>query len=1012
MSSKGGSIEDAKTPPVEEGSPQSSAGCSPQRPQQEHTDDKRLTELLTHLIRVGNQLAAAPNVDELCHQAVITGLTQLGFERMSIWLVDSENELIHGTFGTDEHGQVRDERGQSHPWSAEMRELHLLKKPQELFHHTEAPLYNDANEIVGMGEIGAAALWNGEEVIGLLYVDNLLTHKPIGEERWRIFELYASTLGHLLSLKRTESALRGQEELLSQILDIMPVGVFVLAPGEKIIRYNRAAQEMWELDPTSIEEWSPNAVWVDSRAPVGKDEWAGRRALRFGQRVLHQEVEILRTDGTRRIFLNSGVPLRDSADQPAGAVVVNQDITLSKRREQKLEALARMAQALRPLTSRQSVLQSAVDTFQDVVHAQGIAIILDDGKGRLAFEVAEGDYRSLAGVVVPDELAALEELATLRNGADAEVFLLDSGHGRIDWILNQLAHRPRYGVSAKLVSESNAVGAVLIGFDEKPEEETLSLIGALADTVAAAIQRGQLYDEVTTQANRLDRVMESVNFGLLLLDAQHRIVLANQHAQEMIAHVANAYLGEELVEIAGQNLSRFLTSQNTRSHMQEVHVGSSVYEITTVPVGAEGSDSGWLLVIHDVTRDRAIQSGVQQHQRLAAVGQLAAGIAHDFNNIVAVITLYVQMLQRNPHLSETDHGRLNVIRNQAQNASKLIRQILDFSRQTVIERQPVDLKMLIHESIALWERTLPEHISIVLECEFEAEAQVLAEASSIQQALTNLAVNARDAMPNGGELRVVLRCVHVDEAETPPVTGLKPGVWYEVLVIDNGMGIAAEHLPHVFDPFFTTKEIGKGTGLGLAQVYGIIQQHGGLVTAQSENGTGTTVRLYFPALVSHQGSLPEGEGHESAGEGNETILLVEDNAPAREATSALLEMMGYRVLTAVDGREGLVLFRKHQDSIQLVLSDLVMPEMGGLELCQHIHSHDPKLSILLMTGYPLEREQSHLGQEERIEWLSKPFTVKQLTHAVRRMLDQANRTKDVDVDGGHVDSGDIDGAAS
>jgi PAS domain S-box-containing protein len=988
MSSKGGSTKDAKTPPIGEGNP---------TPQQAHTDDKRLTELLTHLIRVGNQLAAAPSVDELCHQAVITGLTQLGFERMSIWMVDSENELIHGTFGTDEYGQVRDERGQSHHWSAQMRELYLLKKPQDLFHRTEAPLYNDANDVVGMGEVGAAALWNGEEVIGFLYVDNLLTHKPIGDERWRIFELYASTLGHLLSLKRTESALRVQEELLSQILDIMPVGVFVLAPGERITRYNRSAQEMWDFDPASIENWSPNALWVDSRTPVGKDEWAGRQALWYGRRVLNQEVEILRTDGTRRVLLNSGVPLRDAAGESAGAVVVNQDITVSKRREQKLEALARMGQALRPLTSRQSVLRSAVDTFQETLHAQGIAIVLHDGNGRLAFEVAEDDYGSLNGFVVPaefstlNEIMALDELETLNDGSDAQVFLFDNEHGRIGCILDQLAHNPRYGVLAQLVSESHAVGAVLIGFDEKPEADTLSLIGALADTVAAAIQRGQLYDEVTTQANRLDSVMQSVNFGLLLLDPQQRIVLANQHGQEMIAQVANAQLGEELVEIAGQNLSRFLTSQHTRSRAQEVHAGSSTYEIAAVPVGASGSDSGWLLVIHDVTRDRAIQSGIQQHQRLAAVGQLAAGIAHDFNNIVAVITLYVQMLQRNPHLSEADHGRLNVIRDQAQNASKLIRQILDFSRQTVIERQPVDLKKLIHECIALWERTLPEHISIALECEFEGDAKVLAEASSIQQALTNLAVNARDAMPNGGELRVALRFVRLEESETPPVSELKPGAWYEVSVIDNGMGIAAEHLPHIFDPFFTTKEIGKGTGLGLAQVYGIIQQHGGAVTAQSENYIGTTVRLFFPALVSQQASLPEGEGQETAGEGNETILLVEDNAPAREATSALLEMMGYRVLTAVDGREGLALFRKHQDSIQLVLSDLVMPEMGGLELSQHIHSHDPNLAILLMTGYPLEREKSQLGQEDHVEWLSKPFTVKQLTHAVRRLLDQANR---------------------
>ena len=945
-------------------------------------DDSRLSELLTRLIRAGNQLAAAPTVLELCRQAVETGLTQLGFNRMSIWLVESDRRLIRGTYGTDENGQVRDERSYCHSWVEDMRELELLETPQVLFRRTQAPLFNDAKEVVGNGEVGAAALWNGEEVIGLLYIDNLLSQQPMGEDLWRIFELYASTVGHLLSLKRTESALRGKEELLSQILDIMPVGVFVYAPGDVITHFNRAAQELWEFEAHSIGTWSPKATWVSERRPVEKDEWAGWIALSQGKSVLNQEVEIVRADGTRRVLLNSGVPLRDSSGALTGAVIVNQDITESKRREQQLEALAGMSQVLRPLTGQREVLNAIANNLLLNLYAQAVGVVLTNKEGNPIFEAAVGDYASLLGFAAPED--ASDQNADGR----IELRVFDLDHGVANCGFKQFPNVPRYMIIAPLIWERSTVGALVLGFAEVPDSEQLSLIRALADVAAAAIQRGQLYDEVTTQANRLDRVMESVNFGLILLDPQRRVVLANQNAQMKLAQVADVAVGEELTEFAGYKLGRFLTPRSNQSRTQEIGVNGDTYEITTVPVGTTGAEGGWLMVVHDVTRERAIQSSIQQHQRLAAVGHLAAGIAHDFNNIVAVIILYVQMLQRNPTLQEIDQNRLNVIRDQAQNASKLIRQILDFSRQTVIERQPTDLLKLLHESIDFWQRTLPESIAIRLTAEIEGPAQILAEASSIQQALTNLAVNARDAMPNGGELQVFVRAV-VAEQMTPPVIGLNRGRWFEIYVIDNGEGIAPENLPHIFDPFFTTKDIGKGTGLGLAQVYGIVQQHGGLVTAQSEQGKGTSICLFLPALDEDAEGHQAAEVQEMTGEGSETILLVEDNTPAREATAALLEMMGYRVYCANDGRAGFELFHRHAETIQMVLSDLIMPEMGGLELYQNIVETNPAVCMMIMTGYALTDEQHLRPDYAAVDWLQKPFTVKQLTVAVRRVLDRA-----------------------
>jgi PAS domain S-box-containing protein len=805
-------------------------------------DEKQFSELLMRLIGVGNQLAAAPTVDELCRQAVAKGLAQLGFERLSIWLTDNQRRLIQGTYGTGEDGTIRDEHACIHPWADDMNELELLAKPELLYRRTQVPLYDAQKVVVGIGEIGAAALWNEEEAIGLLFTDNLISQKPISEERWRLFQLYASTIGHLLSLKRTESALRSQEELLNQILDMMPVGVFVLTPNDTIARYNRAAEEMWELDKANMETWYPQAVWLHNGQSVQEKEWAGWQALATGKSILNQEVQVTRSDGSRLVLLNSGVSLRDPSGTLAGVVIVNQDITESKRREEQLEALV--------------------------------------------------------------------------------------------------------------------------------------------------VQRGQLYEEVMTQAKRLDRVMESVDFGLILLDPQRRVVLANQHAQVSLHDLVSTVVGEELAAIAGEGIDHFLLTRGNQSRLQEITSDNHIYEVTTLPIGTTGAEEGWLIVIHDVTQERSIQTSIQQHQRLASVGQLAAGIAHDFNNIIAVILLYVRMLQRNEQLLEIDQSRLNVIREQAQNASKLIRQILDFSRQTVIEREPTDLEKLIEGSMALWERTLPESISLDFDVQSAEPAWIMAEASSLQQALTNLAVNARDSMPNGGNLSIVLSSLCVNKSEADSIAGLESGIWHKVEVADSGSGIAPEHLPHIFDPFFTTKEVGKGTGLGLAQVYGIVQQHGGIVTAESQVGVGTTISLYFPAVVEQPSLSGDADGGDLAEGASETILLVEDNGPAREATKALLEMIGYRVLAVGDGRKALSLFERFHESIHLVLTDLVMPEMGGLELLREVRRINREVRLLVMTGYPLAGEQA-LSREGSVEWLQKPFTVKELTQVVRRLLESS-----------------------
>lgn len=365
---------------------------------------------------------------------------------------------------------------------------------------------------------------------------------------------------------------------------------------------------------------------------------------------------------------------------------------------------------------------------------------------------------------------------------------------------------------------------------------------------------------------------------------------------------------------------------------------------------------------------------------------MAAGIAHDFNNIISVIVLYAQMLSRKPYLALQDRERLTVILQQAGNAAHLIQQILDFSRRSVIEPAPLDLLPLLKEMVKMVERTLPETIRLELTYRSE-EYLVHADPTRIQQVAMNLIVNARDAMPEGGKLRLILQRLSVRENEPPPLPELKAGEWVVFSVSDTGVGILPEVQQHIFEPFFTTKPPDRGTGLGLAQVYGIVTQHGGYIGLKSTPGEGTTFDIYLPALPTVHGFradtepvvLPEGQG--------ELILLVEDDMAIRTAVASTLQTLNYRVLLAANGRVGLEIFNMQRDEIALVISDLVMPEMGGTELVHALKRLVPAVKILMITGYPFKGGTGSLDTLGIVGWLQKPVSVFELAQAVKRALE-------------------------
>ncbi len=526
--------------------------------------------------------------------------------------------------------------------------------------------------------------------------------------------------------------------------------------------------------------------------------------------------------------------------------------------------------------------------------------------------------------------------------------------------------------AAPIVLDGEQVGSVAVYTD-------------ITERKQAEVVRERLAAQVRGQAQQLEQILASVPAGVLMLDAKGRVLQANPVAENDLMALAGAKVGDVLTHLGDRALTELLTSPSTKGLWHEIKADRRTFQAIARPVQRGPEPEHWVLVVNDVTREREIRAQLHQQERLAAVGQLAAGIAHDFNNIMATIILYAQLVAKSPNLPERNRERISVVNQQAWYATRLIEQILDFSRRSVLERQTLDLSPLVKEHVKLLRRTLPEHIKIALDVGHESHT-VDADPTRMQQMLTNLAVNARDAMPNGGTLRIGLTRITVEEGASPLNPVMRAGEWIRLTVADTGTGIAPEVVPHVFEPFFTTKGPGEGTGLGLAQVHGIVAQHGGEIRLDSRVGEGTTFTIYMPAQLS-ESEVTKTEVCELSPPGHgETILVVEDNAAFRQALMDMLEQMAYRVLEAANGQEALTVLDEHDD-VALVLSDLVMPEMGGQALLRAMRARHLSIPVVILSGHPLENELERLRSYGLSGWLTKPPEMAQLSFLLANALE-------------------------
>ncbi len=392
-------------------------------------------------------------------------------------------------------------------------------------------------------------------------------------------------------------------------------------------------------------------------------------------------------------------------------------------------------------------------------------------------------------------------------------------------------------------------------------------------------------------------------------------------------------------------------------------------------------------IIQDITEAKQLEEQLRHSQKMEAIGRLAGGIAHDFNNLLTAILGYSQFLLNDLGMNNPLRQDVEMIKQAGERAAALTRQLLTFSRKQALQPQIINLNHIVTNVEQMLRRLLNENIELITIPEAEL-GQVEADPGQIEQVILNLAINARDAMLQGGKLIIETANTYLDEAYARQYIDVKAGPYIELTVSDTGIGMDTETQPYIFEPFFTTKGEGKGTGLGLATVHGIVKQSNGHIRVYSEPGYGTTFKIYLPQIGKIFTGAKQNHSKPESYSGTETILLVEDEKMVRDLAYAILTGHGYTVLQAGNGAQALDIAQQRTEAIHLLLSDVVMPKIGGIALASQLKAIHPETKILLMSGYSINIVERQAIHGANPGFINKPFTVASLSRTVRELLDQ------------------------
>lgn len=514
-----------------------------------------------------------------------------------------------------------------------------------------------------------------------------------------------------------------------------------------------------------------------------------------------------------------------------------------------------------------------------------------------------------------------------------------------------------------------------------------------------AIEQNRAKASLQQCEQRFNDLFENTKDILFTLDLEGRVTSVNRAAEEVLGWSRTEALqmnikslvAPEHVAVCVEMMRRILNEEPL--HHFEIGLVSRdgrkvLMEASARLIRVDGKKAGVQGIARDVTERRHLESVVRQSQKLEAIGRLSGGLAHDFNNLLCVISGHSELLAERLEQNSAAIRSVMQIRKATDSAAALTRQLLAFSRRQVIHPQVVDLNSVVAETEKFLGRLVDENIEFYTALD-PGLGRVRVDPVQIEQVILNLVLNARDSMPQGGKLTIETGNVDLEEAHQSRHSLIPAGEYVLFAITDTGCGMNEETQSRIFEPFYTTKEFGKGTGLGLATVYGIVKQSGGYIWVYSEEGRGTTFKVYLPRIVDPLAAARPGRRNTEPIRGTETILVVEDAEPLRALTRDFLAESGYKVLEAINGEDAVRLARAYEGEIDLLLTDVVMPKMGGKPLVDQVLQFRPKTRVLFMSGYPNDGILQAGILTEKVPLLEKPFTREILTKRVRQVLDES-----------------------
>jgi two-component system, cell cycle sensor histidine kinase and response regulator CckA len=779
-----------------------------------------------------------------------------------------------------------------------------------------------------------------------------------------------------------------QKAYLEQIIENAPEAISIIGTGARIVRINREFTRLFGYAPDEAIGESVAALIVppDRYAETGWIADSLTRGLK-----LSIETRRRRKDGSLVDVLLSASPVVVDG-QTVVLYASYRDITEQKRAEELNSALYNIAARTHSAEEPQKFFAAIHDIVQQLMDARNFYIALYDPETQLLsfpYFVDEQDptpapKRSGRGLTEYVMRTGEPLLATppifedlVRQG---EVELI--GAPSLDWL----------GVPLK--SGNSCIGALVVqSYSDRVRfrERDRDILKFVSQQLATAIEHKRYEEALRRSEARYRSLILSAVYGIYRCTPLGKFLDVNPALINMLGYASV----EDLLTLDARNdvfanpkeLDRLIEDYRRTKGLNGVEVQWKPITVRLSGRAVSSVDEPeevLEMIAEDVTERRQLEEQFRQSQKMEAVGRLAGGVAHDFNNLLMVINGYTEVLLEQMEAGSAHHQKVQSIQQAADRAASLTRQLLAFSRKQLLELKVVEVNVVITDMERLLRPLIGENIELVTRLSPDA-GRTRADAGQLEQVIMNLVVNAKDAMPEGGRITIQSADVRVTQ-QYREHRFIQPGRYVVISLSDTGHGMDKETQSRIFEPFFTTKEKGKGTGLGLSTVYGIVKQSGGYVFPESQPGTGTTFYIYLPRVEEAIEQFSPVQALEREKGGSETVLLVEDEDSVRELVRETLITRGYKVLEAEDGEAGLRVAESYSDRIDLLITDVVMPGIGGRELVKRLLPLRPEIGVLYLSGYTEDAIMHHGALEPGTSFLQKPFTLQGLARKVREVL--------------------------